>query len=291
MLCNKCGKELRDGAEFCSNCGAKANSKKEAKKNYIPLLAAIVGIIVVAIVMIVIISKNPSNEVEKNNTQDTGSTANTQLDSESQSKKTEYPPLDAEKYYDSLKQSIILDDLNTCYYRKMQYKDYVKWSYYELEYHTRNGYGYDLNFSFVHESDILFSHKVRMGELDDHCIMFHNYDSLEESSYYLWAGTGPCYGKESYDEALALKLNDKYYGEIPRVEGGECVVYSTDNYVKIYYAVENETHKGYEGVIYDGSKGRTGRILRFVYVRAKEHEWIEGFEEDIKFVVESIKML
>ena len=32
MFCSKCGKALRDGAEFCSACGAKVSQNSENKK-------------------------------------------------------------------------------------------------------------------------------------------------------------------------------------------------------------------------------------------------------------------
>lgn len=80
MICKNCGKEIKDGAAFCSSCGAKteestvtnvdtATAVAETKKKYPTKL--VIGAIVAVIVIIVIViaaSGGGDSHTEKNNT-------------------------------------------------------------------------------------------------------------------------------------------------------------------------------------------------------------------------------
>jgi len=54
MVCSKCGQELKDGAKFCTKCGAKFNAGLTSKPNilsYLSLITSVVSIVGLIIVL------------------------------------------------------------------------------------------------------------------------------------------------------------------------------------------------------------------------------------------------
>ncbi len=70
MYCSKCGKEIKDGAEFCTNCGEKVNNttkgKSKKKIKYIFITIIVVGIVISIMFLIMSkLGKEDKNIVEK----------------------------------------------------------------------------------------------------------------------------------------------------------------------------------------------------------------------------------
>ena len=64
MICPKCGKELKDGVNFCSKCGASFEQKK--KKNYALLVVALLSVLIMVGVLLFLVLK-PSGEEDGDN--------------------------------------------------------------------------------------------------------------------------------------------------------------------------------------------------------------------------------
>lgn len=80
MFCNKCGKELKDGAKFCTECGNKVKYDNGIKYKKLPLIIIAVIIIIAVVVGIIFITKgNNHNEVQINNLEQNKMSTNKQL--------------------------------------------------------------------------------------------------------------------------------------------------------------------------------------------------------------------
>lgn len=64
MICPKCGKELKDGVNFCSKCGVSFEQKK--KKNYALLVVALLSVLIMVGVLLFLVLK-PSGEEDGDN--------------------------------------------------------------------------------------------------------------------------------------------------------------------------------------------------------------------------------
>lgn len=78
MLCKKCGKEIKEGNSFCTNCGKDVNEcienketledkvKKNNKKIAIKIVLPIIIIIIIAIIIIIVLKMNKDENTETN---------------------------------------------------------------------------------------------------------------------------------------------------------------------------------------------------------------------------------
>lgn len=70
MVCNKCGNELKEGAQFCDKCGKKVKSNNGTKKsNKLPFIIISIIVVIAVIIGFIIINKdNTSKEINMNTT-------------------------------------------------------------------------------------------------------------------------------------------------------------------------------------------------------------------------------
>jgi len=84
MFCDKCGKEIKEGNTFCTNCGNNVNENIDNKKKTITinlhqfLTGIIVLVLIIALLALYIVNKNKTNNVQTDNS--TISSTNSQVD-------------------------------------------------------------------------------------------------------------------------------------------------------------------------------------------------------------------
>lgn len=296
MFCKNCGSELREGALFCPNCGSKVAQveenisnnvpkqetntrsikKAEAKeskfdiKKYIPIIAvAVVLIIVIGAVVFRepkemgqnISSGNEQNQIQQNQTGQNQIQQNQTQQNQTQQNTEQNVQQDSQENVDVTEKEYVANatiDKNGKNYGDMYIWEYTNLDnrcYYEMFCNTTNGYMLDCTFDCVDEI-------IEYADVVDYTVVFA--DSNKDHYLQLWTGD---YDESDYNYASELKSNNENFMlDCSRIIDGDCVLVQTDTYVKVFFEIENDTYKGYEGLICDIKQKK---LLQFSYLERK----------------------
>lgn len=293
MFCKNCGSELREGALFCPNCGSKVAQaeenisnnvpkqetntrsikKAEAKeskfdiKKYIPIIAvAVVLIIVIGAVVFRepkemgqnISSGNEQNQIQQNQTEQNQTQQNqTQQNTEQNVQQDSQENVDVTEKEYVVYGTIDKNGLKLGGVDIFKYKNLDNMGYYELKCNTLTGNEIDCTFDSI-------DNILEYVDVTDYAIAFGN----SNKDYFLQLWTGG-YDEGDYQLASQLKNSNQNFLEgYSRVVGGDSVLVQTDTYAKVIYEIENDTYKGYEGLICDTEYGVS---FQFAYVERKSN--------------------
>jgi len=296
MFCRNCGSELREGALFCPNCGSKVAQaeeniynnvpkqetnirsikKAEAKeskfdiKKYIPIIAvAVVLIIVIGAVVFRepkemgqnISSGNEQNQTQQNQTEQNQIQQNQTQQNQTQQNTEQNVQQDSQENVDVTEKEYVGYDTIDKNGLKLggvdifKYKNLDNMGYYELRCNTFSGNEIDCTFDSV-------DNIIEYVDVTEYVIAFGN----SNIDYFLQLWTGG-YDEGAYQFASQLNnSNENFLKGYSRVVGGDSVLVQTDTYAKVIYEIENDTYKGYEGLICDTEYGVS---FQFTYLERK----------------------